>query len=102
MANAKSRDRIKQNISFLFSLEPLNTLAHRLMYAAYFGGVSAMTADQYKAINGFSNEFWGWGGEDDDLYNRVKYMKMNITRYSGEVGRYTMLSHKKAKPNPKR
>lgn len=72
------------------------------MYATYFGGVSAMTTDQYKAINGFSNEFWGWGGEDDDLYNRVKYRKMNITRYPGKVGRYTMLSHKKAHPSPAR
>lgn len=75
---------------------------YRLMYADYFGGVSAMTADQYRAINGFSNKFWGWGGEDDDLFRRVRYQKMNISRYPGDLGRYTMLSHKKAKPSPTR
>lgn len=25
---------------------------------------------QFKKINGFANAFWGWGGEDDDLWNR--------------------------------
>lgn len=29
-----------------------------------------MTKEQYEAVNGFSNIFYGWGGEDDDLYNR--------------------------------
>ena len=31
-----------------------------------------MTREQYEAINGFSNSFFGWGGEDDDLYNRLE------------------------------
>lgn len=42
----------------------------RLPYTSYFGGVSALTREQYEAINGFSNSFFGWGGEDDDFYNR--------------------------------
>ncbi|XP_050738620.1 beta-1,4-N-acetylgalactosaminyltransferase bre-4-like isoform X5 [Eriocheir sinensis] len=73
---------------------------YRLIYPGYFGGVSAMTTDQFRAINGFSNEFWGWGAEDDDLFKRVRHKKLNISRYPGELGRYTMLSHKKAEPNP--
>lgn len=42
----------------------------RLPYDANFGGVTAMTKEQYEAVNGFSNSFFGWGGEDDDFYNR--------------------------------
>lgn len=42
----------------------------RLPYNGIFGGVSAMTVEQFKAVNGFSNSFWGWGGEDDDEFNR--------------------------------
>lgn len=39
----------------------------RLPYGSIFGGVSAIRTDQFVKINGFSNSYWGWGGEDDDL-----------------------------------
>lgn len=29
-----------------------------------------MTVQQFESVNGFSNAFSGWGGEDDDLSNR--------------------------------
>jgi N-terminal region of glycosyl transferase group 7/N-terminal domain of galactosyltransferase len=38
----------------------------------YFGGIVAFSDKDFKAINGFPNEFWGWGGEDDALVKRVK------------------------------
>ena len=43
---------------------------HRLPYSEFFGGVSGLTVEQFRKINGFPNAFWGWGGEDDDLWNR--------------------------------
>lgn len=42
----------------------------RLPYNQYFGGVSSLSKEQYLKINGFPNNYWGWGGEDDDIYNR--------------------------------
>jgi hypothetical protein len=42
----------------------------RLPYAQIFGGVSAISTEQFRNINGFSNIFFGWGGEDDDMYRR--------------------------------
>lgn len=45
-------------------------LSYRLPYAGYFGGVSGLSKKQFLKINGFPNEYWGWGGEDDDIYNR--------------------------------
>jgi hypothetical protein len=36
----------------------------------YFGGVVAFSMKGFAAINGFPNNFWGWGGEDDELFKR--------------------------------
>ncbi len=38
----------------------------------YFGGIVAFNKDSFKKINGYPNNFWGWGGEDDELFNRVR------------------------------
>ncbi|KOX80037.1 Beta-1,4-N-acetylgalactosaminyltransferase bre-4 [Melipona quadrifasciata] len=75
---------------------------YRLPYADLFGGVSAMSREQFRLVNGFSNVFWGWGGEDDDMANRIKAHGLHISRYPANVARYKMLTHKKEKANPKR
>ncbi|XP_064120455.1 uncharacterized protein LOC135225154 [Macrobrachium nipponense] len=80
----------------------IDTMHYKLPYNDLFGGVSAMTADQFKTVNGFSNKFWGWGGEDDDMSNRIKFHGFFISRYPANIGRYTMLSHRKDEPNPRR
>lgn len=56
----------------MYSLLNMNcVIIHpRLPYNEFFGGVSGLTVKQFKKINGFPNAFWGWGGEDDDLWNR--------------------------------
>jgi hypothetical protein len=38
----------------------------------YFGGIVAFSGEQFERINGFPNNFWGWGGEDDEMIKRVK------------------------------
>ena len=30
-------------------------------------------------VNGLSNLFWGWGREDDELYLRIKEVKMAVS-----------------------
>lgn len=37
----------------------------------YFGGVVSFSDHTFEKINGFPNNYWGWGGEDDELYKRT-------------------------------
>ncbi|KAM3624218.1 uncharacterized protein V6R79_020727 [Siganus canaliculatus] len=77
----------------------------RLPYAQIFGGVSAMSKDQYLKINGFPNNYWGWGGEDDDIYRRLASKGMSISRPNSVTGKCRMILHQRDKhndPNPQR
>nr|XP_019925092.2 beta-1,4-galactosyltransferase 1-like isoform X1 [Crassostrea gigas] len=80
----------------------VDKFAYKLPYAAIFGGVSAMTKDQILFVNGFSNKFSGWGGEDDDMFNRLKHHNMTVMRSMDDVSMYKMLKHKQSDPNPQR
>ncbi|XP_065656640.1 beta-1,4-N-acetylgalactosaminyltransferase bre-4 [Hydra vulgaris] len=64
---------------------------YQLPYETIFGGVAAFTKEHFVSINGMSNLFWGWGGEDDDLYRRIVTMGYKLTRPSLLTGRYTMV-----------
>jgi N-terminal region of glycosyl transferase group 7/N-terminal domain of galactosyltransferase len=37
----------------------------------YFSGAISIRKEQAFAANGFSNEYWGWGKEDDDFFFRL-------------------------------
>jgi hypothetical protein len=37
----------------------------------YFSGAVSIRKEQVQAANGYSNEYWGWGKEDDDFFFRL-------------------------------
>ena len=62
-------------MDFFFILTPISAIdkfKYKLPYKDIFGGVSAMSTKDFKKVNGYSNKFWGWGGEDDDMRQRIK------------------------------
>lgn len=63
-------------------------------YEDHFAGVNVFTPLQYKRINGHSNSFWGWGGEDLDLSKRVSNAGYFIERHPQIVAKYQSLEHK--------
>lgn len=44
------------------------------------GGIIAFKKETFIKINGFPNNFWGWGIEDRALYNRVVTYNIDIVR----------------------
>ncbi|XP_054863268.1 beta-1,4-galactosyltransferase 1-like isoform X2 [Amphiprion ocellaris] len=64
-----------------------------LPYDTIFGGVSSFFKNQFLKINGFPNTYWGWGGEDDDIYKRTLFRGMSISRPDSETGKYKMIKH---------
>ncbi|XP_069045501.1 beta-1,4-galactosyltransferase 1 [Lepisosteus oculatus] len=83
----------------------MDKFGFRLPYQQYFGGVSSLSKEQFLKINGFPNNYWGWGGEDDDIYNRISSRGMSISRPDAVIGKCRMIRHdrdRKNDPNPQR
>lgn len=53
---------------------------YKLPFPTYFGGVTLFSREQYEKLNGYSNEFFGWGGEDDEMYDHVIKSGFTIDR----------------------
>ena len=58
----------------------------------YFGGATAVSVDDYRALNGFSNGYWGWGYEDYDLRLRILASGLGI---EARDGLYVPLPHER-------
>ncbi|XP_014603627.1 PREDICTED: beta-1,4-N-acetylgalactosaminyltransferase bre-4-like isoform X2 [Polistes canadensis] len=80
----------------------VNTFRYNLPYTGLFGGAIALTRKQFEIVNGFSNVFYGWGGEDDDFYSRLQSRGLQITRFGPDIAQYYMISHKKESPSSAR
>ena len=50
----------------------------RDLFDNYFGGVTLFPTNVYKQINGYSNNYFGWGFEDDDVFLRCIEHGINI------------------------
>ena len=62
------------------------------VHQASLGGAFMITMTDYKKINGYSNLFLGWGGEDDNFGDRLGD---RIRKLSPSIGRYKALDHKR-------
>jgi len=75
----------------------IDVRGYKLTYAKYFGGAEMFTKADYEKVNGYSNSFWYWGGEDDNLLVRTKQNKMRIHRQPVDIARYTAIKHTPSK-----
>ena len=57
------------NYSF-YRITAIDKFNYSSNYGTIYGGVTAMKTETYQLVNGHSNRFWGWGGEDNDMEKR--------------------------------
>jgi len=73
-------DMIPIDADYSYSAVPLHlatkfissSKTKRIIFDEYFGGVTMFPTQLFRRINGYSNEYWGWGFEDNDLLYRCK------------------------------
>lgn len=80
-------DMICNTIDYSYNDHPTSLIRYRTkskkVYKEYFGGITIFPNNIFKLINGFSNDYWGWGCEDDDLYNRCIKSKIDVMYREG-------------------
>lgn len=76
--------------------------SHSLSYYKYFGGACLMTQDHLARVNGWSNIYWGWGGEDDDMWRRLSFENIPVWRFPASVARYKTIKHDPQAVNDRR
>ena len=69
-------DMLPIDVDYSYSDVPIHlatnfTNSDREIFKTYFGGITMFPIDLFKKVNGYSNEYWGWGFEDDDLLMRL-------------------------------
>ena len=65
----------------------------------FLGGILSISLKDFQRVNGYPNQFWGWGGEDDVLRNRLIHAKIPVYRPTVHGG-ITELPHEHVGSNP--
>jgi hypothetical protein len=66
-------------------------LAPNADYTGFLGAVVAFNRADFERVNGYSNDYEGWGYEDDDLRTRCQYAGLTLDFRDGT---YTTLPHR--------
>lgn len=75
---------------------------YKMAYYRLIGGVLNFRPSHFIRVNGYSNQYWGWGAEDDDMEVRLSKIKLGFERPNINIAHYRMLKHSARFKNPKR
>jgi hypothetical protein len=86
----------------------ISQMDYKLKYEEYFGGAVLFSKEQVEKTNGYSNDYWDWGMEDDDLFWRCVlegYVDDTYMDYPNTIQNYLSFNGKnsfiKIPKNPK-
>ena len=71
-------DMLPRKVDYTYANHPVHLATKDIPFKEYFGGITMFPVEDFRKINGFSNKYWGWGFEDDDLLYRCKLKGLNL------------------------
>jgi hypothetical protein len=79
-------DMLPFRVDYSYSDTPIHMAtrfknANKVTFDEYFGGVTLFPMSVFEKINGYSNKYWGWGFEDDDLLYRCIKHNVELETY---------------------
>jgi hypothetical protein len=69
----------KQGMEYILKNQSL-VVRYNVMGQTHFYRACQYSPDAYRLFNGYTNEFWGWGAEDDEFFNRL-LIKQIVSHY---------------------
>ncbi|KAF8569457.1 hypothetical protein P879_06568 [Paragonimus westermani] len=73
----------------------LDVRKFRLNYRSLIGGVLKMSNAHFVEVNGYSNLYWDWGQEDDDMEKRLTAKRIPYVHMNSSIARYMTMCHTK-------
>ena len=73
-------DMLPLAVDYCYCDYPVHLASERAVFDEYFGGVTMFPVEHFEKINGYSNDYWGWGFEDDDLLYRCKVNNLPLNK----------------------
>ncbi|CAH8660076.1 unnamed protein product [Dicrocoelium dendriticum] len=71
----------------------LDNRSFKLRYPSLVGGVLKFSTLNFVRVNGFSNRYWGWGQEDDDMEARIRARGLDYIHVPISLARYHAVPH---------
>lgn len=83
-------DMLPVDVDYSYSDTPVHLATDNIPFESYFGGITLFPTELFEKINGFSNLYWGWGFEDDDLRyrcikNGIPFQNIISDTFSNEI-----------------
>ncbi|XP_013141978.1 PREDICTED: beta-1,4-galactosyltransferase 7 [Papilio polytes] len=75
-------DNLKYNYPITGPLHISSPQTHpKYHYETFIGGILLIKKEHFEMVNGMSNNYWGWGLEDDEFYVRLKDAGLSVVRH---------------------